>query len=144
MKSKVVIIGGGFSGLSTACYLAKYGFDVVLYEKNHSLGGRARQFKIEGYTFDMGPSWYWMPDVFERFFADFGQKVSDFYELKLLDPGFRIFYDDDRIDIPFDQKKLAALFESIEPGSAASLTRFLESAKYKYEIGMKELVYGPV
>jgi phytoene desaturase len=143
LKSKVVIIGGGFSGLSTACYLAKYGFDVVLYEKNHSLGGRARQFKIDGYTFDMGPSWYWMPDVFERFFADFGHQVSDFYNLQLLDPGFRIFYDDDQIDIPFDPKKLAALFESIEPGAAANLERFLESAKYKYEIGMKDLVYKP-
>ena len=79
LKKKVIIIGSGFSSLSASCYLAKAGFDVSIYEKNFDFGGRARQFKEKGFTFDMGPSWYWMPDVFERFFNDFGKKSSDLY-----------------------------------------------------------------
>jgi phytoene desaturase len=74
---KIIIVGSGFSSLSAACYLAQQGHTVQVFEKNDTLGGRARQFKKEGFTFDMGPSWYWMPDVFESFFADFGKKVSD-------------------------------------------------------------------
>ena len=84
MKKNISIIGSGFSSLSAACYLAKAGHDVTVYEKNDRLGGRARQFKAEGFTFDMGPSWYWMPDVFEKFFNDFGKTTNDFYKLKKL------------------------------------------------------------
>ena len=71
MKKKVAVIGSGFSALSASCYLAKLGFEVVIYEKNSTVGGRARQLVAEGFTFDIGPSWYWMPDIFDRFFADF-------------------------------------------------------------------------
>ena len=92
MNKKAIVIGSGFAGLSAACYLAKDGYKVTVLEKNKDLGGRARVWKKNGFTFDLGPSWYWMPDVFEKFFADFGFKVSDFYDLKLLDPGFRIWF----------------------------------------------------
>lgn len=143
LSKKVAIIGGGFSGLSAASYLAKSGREVSLFEKNSGLGGRARQWKSEGFTFDMGPSWYWMPDVFDRFFADFGKKTSDYYDLEVLDPGFRVFFADDALDIPFDQNKLEDLFEKIEKGSSEQLRKFLKSAKYKYEVGMQDLVYTP-
>lgn len=142
-KEKISIIGGGFSGLSSACYLAREGFEVSLYEKNTSLGGRARSLKIDGFTFDMGPSWYWMPDVFERFFSDFGKSVSDYYDLQLLDPGFRVFYADSQMDVPFGISRLEQLFESIEKGSSIALRKFLSSARYKYEVGMQDLVYKP-
>ncbi|OYX83050.1 MAG: phytoene dehydrogenase, partial [Flavobacteriales bacterium 32-34-25] len=92
MKKKITIIGSGFSALSAACYLAKSGHDVLVYEKNETIGGRARQLKKDGFTFDMGPSWYWMPDVFERFFADFGKKTSDYYELVKLSPAYRVYF----------------------------------------------------
>lgn len=143
MNRIALVIGGGFSGLSTACYLAKYGFDVTVIEKNSSVGGRARQWKVDGYVFDMGPSWYWMPDVFERFFSDFNRKVDEFYALKLLDPGFRMFFAEDQIDIPFSREALATVFESIEPGSSSNLNKFLTSAAYKYRVGMQDLVYKP-
>ena len=90
MKKKITIIGSGFSSLSAACYLAKSGHKVNIYEKNSSPGGRARQLKKDGFIFDIGPSWYWMPDVFERFFNDFGKSVDDYYEIERLDPGYQV------------------------------------------------------
>ncbi len=141
---KAIIIGSGFSGLATACCLAKQGVEVTILEKNEKIGGRARAFKANGFLFDMGPSWYWMPDVFEDFFQLFDKKVSDLYQLKLLSPSFSVFLSgNEKIDIPESPKKLEELFESIEKGSGEKLNKFLAEAKYKYEIGMKELVYKP-
>ena len=142
---RIAIIGSGFSGLSAACYLSKEGYAVDVYEKNNTLGGRARQLITDqGYVFDMGPSWYWMPDVFERFFNDFGYLVSDFYSLKLLDPSFEIvFPDHQKMQIPPGFEKLCELFESIETGSKEKLIKFMKDAKFKYDVGMKKLVYKP-
>jgi len=140
---KAVIIGSGFAGLSAACFLAKAGWRVTVLEKNEQPGGRARQLKTDGFVFDMGPSWYWMPDVFERFFAHFGKKVSDYYELERLDPSYRVYGKDRVIDIPADYQQLRALFESLEPGSAAQLDRFIEEAAYKYKVGIQKLVLKP-
>jgi len=123
--------------------MAKAGWKVTLLEKNEGPGGRARQLKESGFTFDMGPSWYWMPDVFERYFACFGKKVSDYYELLRLDPSYRVYWADGPMDIPADYNELKQLFESIEPGSGKQLDRFLEEAVYKYEIGINKLVHKP-
>jgi len=141
--SRVVVIGAGFSGLSCACHLAKKGYSVTLLEKNDQPGGRARVYRDKGFTWDMGPSWYWMPDVFEQFFNSFGKKVSDYYQLDRLDPSYRIKFENDVIDIPAKMSKLEELFESIEKGSSKKLKSFLEQAKYKYEVGVKNLVYKP-
>ncbi|MCX6185479.1 MAG: phytoene desaturase family protein [Bacteroidetes bacterium] len=143
--STIAIIGSGFSGLSAAAYLSAAGHDVHVYEKNSSIGGRARNFKTEsGYFFDMGPSWYWMPDVFEKFFNDFGYKVSDFYQLKLLNPSFDVvFGKDDKMGVPENFEDLCNLFESTEVGSAAQLKKFMEEAEYKYKTGIENLVYKP-
>jgi len=143
MSKKVTIIGSGFSGLAAACYLAKQGCEVTVLEKHDRVGGRARQYSSEGFTYDMGPSWYWMPDIFEKFFADFGKKVSDYYELERLSPSYRVYFEDGPIDIPSDINELYALFESIEKGSAEKLKQFLKEAEYKYQIGMNDLVYKP-
>jgi phytoene desaturase len=143
-NKKAIVIGGGVAGLSAASYLAKGGFEVMLLEKNASLGGRARQFSEDGFTFDMGPSWYWMPDVFEKFYNDFGYTTSDFYDLKRLDPSYRVVNKQgEAIDIPADKLALEALFEKIEPGSALKLRAFLKEAAYKYEVGINDLVYKP-
>jgi phytoene desaturase len=142
--SKIIVIGSGFSGLSTAAYLAAAGHDVHVYEKNDSAGGRARQLKIQNYVFDMGPSWYWMPDVFEKFFADFGHKVSDFYKLKLLNPSFDVvFPHGETMSVPEKYSDLIRMFESIEQGSGAQLQKFMDEAQFKYETGMNSLVYKP-
>lgn len=144
MTKTVAIIGSGFSGLSAACYLAHAGYRVTVFEKNEIAGGRARQFTAQGFTFDMGPSWYWMPDVFESFFASFGKKSSDYYQLERLDPSYRIYYgEDDFMDIPAGVEALTALFEKLEPGSGRQLEKFLEEARFKYEIGIHNLVYKP-
>ena len=142
MKKKVFIIGSGFSSLSAACYLAKYGFDVSIFEKNDSFGGRARQFKTNGYTFDMGPSWYWMPDVFDRFFEDFNKKSSDLYEIKKLDPGYKVFFkNNESVLISSDVNKITETFENIEKGSGNKLIKFLEEAKDNYELAVKDMLY---
>ena len=143
--SRIGIIGAGFSGISAATYLAQAGHEVHVFEKNRTPGGRARQFESEtGYKFDMGPSWYWMPDVFEKYFADFGYEVSDLYDLQLLEPAFEVvFPKNEKVSIPEDYHELRVLFESIEKGSARKLDLFMEEAQYKYEQGMQDLVYMP-
>ncbi len=142
--SKIIVIGSGFSGLSAAAYLAAAGHDVHIFEKNASAGGRARQLLEKGYVFDMGPSWYWMPDVFEKFFNDFGYQVSDFYKLKLLNPSFDVvFPDDETMSVPQNYAELSRMFEAIEKGSAAQLEKFMNEARFKYETGMGSLVYKP-
>ncbi|WP_462252952.1 phytoene desaturase family protein, partial [Ferruginibacter sp.] len=140
---KAVIIGSGFAGLSAACFLAKAGYDVTILEKQHTAGGRARQLKEDGFTFDMGPSWYWMPEVFERFFNCFGKKVADYYQLERLDPSYRIYWPDDVMEIPANYDELKKLFEKIEPGSALQLDKFLAEAEYKYNVGINKLVHKP-
>ncbi len=141
---KIIIIGSGISGLSAACYLAKAGYDVTILEKNTQAGGRARQFNEQGFVFDMGPSWYWMPDVFESFYADFDHKPQDFYELVRLNPSYQVIVKNgESIEIPADMKGLEKLFERFEPGSSLRLRQFLKQAAFKYEVGMKELAYKP-
>jgi phytoene desaturase len=141
---RVAVIGAGFAGLSAACSLARQGYDVVVFEKNETPGGRARIFKQQGFTFDMGPSWYWMPEVFEDFFSQFGKTTSDFYKLARLDPSYRVvFGKHDQLDLPAGTASIEALFESIEPGAGKKLETFLREGKDKYETGMNSLVHKP-
>lgn len=143
-QKKAIVIGAGIAGMSAASYLAKGGFKVTILEKNSSIGGRARQFKAEGFTFDMGPSWYWMPDVFEKFYNDFGKTTADFYELIRLDPSYKVVWKNgEGIDIPADMAGIEALFERFEPGSSKKLQQFLKEAAYKYDVGINDLVYKP-
>jgi len=144
MKKTIAIIGSGFSALAASCYLAQQGNTVTIYEKNESIGGRARQFKKEGFTFDMGPSWYWMPDVFERFFQDFNKKTIDYYELIKLNPAYRVYFGvDDFISIYDNLEEIKTTFESIEKGSGHELETFIKQAKSNYDIAIKDLVYRP-
>lgn len=144
MKKTVAIIGSGFSALAASCYLAQQGNTVTVYEKNDTIGGRARQFKKEGFTFDMGPSWYWMPDVFERFFQDFNKKTSHYYELIKLNPAYRVYFGvDDFISIDDNLEEIKNTFENIEKGSGPKLEAFIKQAKSNYDIAIKELVYRP-
>ncbi len=142
-KKKVIVIGSGFAGLSAATFMAKEGWDVTVIEKNATPGGRARQLREDGFTFDMGPSFYWMPGVFDRYFAQFGKKVSDYYTLKRLDPSYRVYWEDGHTDMPADYTALKQVFESIEPGSGKKLDEYLKGAAYKYEVGINKLVYKP-
>ena len=140
----ISIIGSGFSSLAASCYLAQAGHKVSVFEKNESVGGRARQLKSHGFTFDMGPSWYWMPDVFERFFADFNKKTTDYYELIKLSPAYRVYYGvDDFITIADNLDEIVETFESIEAGSGKILNDFMAEAKSNYDIAIKDLVYRP-
>jgi phytoene desaturase len=140
---KVAVIGSGFSGISAACFLAREGYEVTIFEKNSTAGGRARKFEIKGFSFDMGPSWYWMPDVFESFFRQFNKKPSDYYHLQRLDPSYRVFFPKDTVDIPAGVQALSETFEKIEPGSSVALKKFLDEGKYKYEVGMQGLAHKP-
>ncbi len=144
MRKKIAVIGSGISGLSAAAYAAKDGHEVHVFEKHNSPGGRARQFVTDnGYTFDMGPSWYWMPDIINGFFRDFGSETSDFYDLISLNPQFEMIFSDSRIALPENPTEMKALFESLEPGSGNKLDAFMNAARFKYEVGMQEFVHKP-
>ncbi|HAH56119.1 MAG TPA: phytoene desaturase [Flavobacterium sp.] len=144
MKKTITIIGSGFSSLAASCYLAKEGYNVTILEKNNTIGGRARQFIKDGFTFDIGPTWYWMPDVFEKFFADFGKKPSDYYQLDKLNPAYIVYFDElDAIQIPDNLPDILEIFEIQEKGSAKHLETFLDNAKHNYEVAIKDLVYRP-
>lgn len=140
---KISIIGSGFSSLSSACYLAKAGHEVNVYEKNATLGGRARQLKKDGFTFDIGPSWYWMPDIFEKFFNDFGKSTSDFYQLDKLSPAYKIFFEDEVITIDDHMDKICEEFERIEKGSSIPLRKFIKRAQEHYDIAINKVVLKP-
>ena len=142
-QRSVIVIGSGFAGLSAASFMAKAGWKVTVLEKQPTPGGRARQLKEKGFTFDMGPSFYWMPDVFDRYFAQFGKKVEDYYQLHRLDPSYRVYWNDGFTDIPADYDALKKVFEELEPGSAAKLDQYLQGAFYKYNVGVNKLVYKP-
>ncbi|MFL2623527.1 MAG: phytoene desaturase family protein [Flavobacteriaceae bacterium] len=141
MKKSIQIIGSGFSSLSAACYLAKSGHKVSIFEKNSVVGGRAGQLKKEGFTFDIGPSWYWMPDVFDRFFKDFGKKTSDYYKIDKLDPAYRIFFEDEILTIGDSMKKICGEFERIEKGSGTKLKAFIRKAQDNYKIAVNKILY---
>ena len=144
VSKHVIVIGAGFAGLSAATSLAQRGYRVTILEKNEGPGGRARVFRAQGFTFDMGPSWYWMPDIFEQYFARFGKKVSDYYELVRLDPSYQvIFKGPEAVDIPAAMNELRALFERYELGSGARLDEFLRQAAYKYKVGIGKFVHMP-
>lgn len=144
MKKKIAIIGSGFSGLSAAAYAAKAGNEVHIFEKHDQPGGRARQFTTEqGFVFDMGPSWYWMPDIIEKFFADFGHKTSDFFELISLNPQFEMVFSDEKMNVPKNFEELKLLFEKTEKGAGLQFEKFMQSAKFKYEVGMQNFVNKP-
>lgn len=143
MQKKIVIIGSGFSSLAASCHLSKAGHDVSVFEKNAMVGGRACQLKRDGFTFDMGPSWYWMPDIFDKFFAEFGKKTSDYYQLDKLDPAYKIFFSDDTITIGDTMEKICTEFERIEPGSAIHLKKFIAKAQKNYDIAINKVVLRP-
>ncbi|MCI5057397.1 MAG: phytoene desaturase family protein [Flavobacteriales bacterium] len=142
-KKRIAVIGSGFSSMSAAAFLSKKGHEVRVFEKNDQPGGRARMFEASGFKFDMGPSWYWMPDVFEAFFNKFGKSASDYYDLKRLDPSYKVFFDNEELHVPASISELTQLFESMEKGSGAKLQKFLKNAAYKYEVGINRLVYKP-
>lgn len=144
MKQIVNIIGSGFSSLAASCYLAQQGYEVTIFEKNETIGGRARQIKRDGFTIDIGPTWYWMPDIFESFFADFNKKPSDYYILDKLNPAYSVYFGkDDYITIEDTLEKIIIAFEKEEPGSSEKLKLFIEDAKNNYKIAMNDLVYKP-
>ncbi|MDC8006380.1 phytoene desaturase family protein [Aureisphaera galaxeae] len=144
MKKKVAIIGSGFSSLAASAYLAQAGHEVTIFEKNTTVGGRARQLKKDGFTFDIGPTWYWMPDVFERFFADFGKTPSEYYDLIKLNPAYSVYFGKrDFITIGDTLDKICLAFEKEEPGSSKKLKEFIAEAKDNYDIAIKDLVYRP-
>ena len=144
MSKTINILGSGFSSLAASCYLAKAGHKVSVFEKNSQIGGRARQYKKDGFLFDMGPTWYWMPDVFERFFNDFNKKPSDYYQLEKLNPAYEVYFGiGDSAVIPDSLDQIYSLFEKEEKGSSLHLKKFLKQAKNNYNVAVKDLVYRP-
>lgn len=141
---KIVVIGAGISGLAAATLMAKDGHTVTILEKNNTIGGRARIFKEKGFTFDMGPSWYMMPEVFERFFNQCGSSVKAHYKLKQLEPKYTALWEDGTaVTVKDEQNKNWAFFEKIEPGSSTKVQKLLSKTTQAYSIATK-LLYIPI
>jgi len=142
MEKSAIVVGAGFAGLSTAALLAKQGMQVTVLEKNPTVGGRARLWQHGGYTFDMGPSWYLMPEVFERFFGHFGRKVNDYYKLSELDPYYRVFFNPGEfVDITPEYQNTKRVFDTFEAGGGAKLDTYMDLARYKYKVAMEQFLY---
>ena len=143
MNKKVVVIGAGIGGLGTAGLFAKKGYEVTVLEKNPNLGGRANIFEVNGFKFDMGPSWYLAPDLFEHFFNLMGERVEDHLDLVRLSPSYRIFFhnDDEPLNIHSDISTDGATFEAIEAGSAEKLRAYLKQSEYQYEVATQHFMY---
>jgi phytoene desaturase len=139
---KAIVIGAGFAGLSIASYLQKDGWKTTILEKNEQTGGRARYWASDGYRFDMGPSWYLMPEVFDRFFADFGKKTDDYYQLKKLSPSYQVYFSSEESHlITPDLKQTMDLFDSFEKDGGKKLKSYLDLSQYKYDVAMKDFLY---
>lgn len=143
MGKKIIVIGSGFAGLSASCYLAKAGYQVTVLEKNEQVGGRAGRLVRDGFTFDMGPSWYWMPDIFEKFFGDFGKSASDYYQLEKLNPAYQILFENETVTIGDSLGQICDEFERIEAGSSIPLKKFIAKAAENYDIAINKMVYKP-
>ena len=143
MSKTAIIIGSGFGGLGTAAILAKAGYKVTVLEKNEMVGGRASVFEAKGFKFDMGPSWYLMPDVFEHFFEILDEDVHEHLDLKKLAPSYRIFYKDlnEKVDIYSDLEKDLPTIEAIEEGAGEALKDYLDKAGYQYDIAKDRFMY---
>ncbi len=142
-RPDAVVIGAGFAGLAAAIRLARLGRRVTVLERHDEPGGRARMFRADGFTFDMGPSWYWMPDVFEEFFRMAGTEVDDHLSLVRLDPSYRVFFDEGPLDVPAGRDGVRALFDRVEPGAGRRLDAFLDEGRRKYRLGMEHFVWRP-
>jgi phytoene desaturase len=139
---KTIIVGSGFGGLAAAALLSHHGFDVTVLEKNSQPGGRARVYKKNGYIFDMGPSWYLMPDVFEKFFSEFNKTPDDYYSLTRIDPSYRIFFNDGTMtDVSASLEQNLTLFDSFEPNGGEKFQEYLQRAERHYKLAMTELIY---
>ena len=142
MSKNAVIVGAGFSGLAAAAILAHRGYAVSVLEKNSQTGGRAREWKSCGYTFDMGPSWYLMPEVFEEFFSALGKKREDYFPLKQLSTYYKVFFEGaEPVTIGSDLEEVKRIFDSFEPLGGKRLEKYLEEARYKYDVSMKDFLY---
>ena len=141
---KAQVIGAGLSGLYAACYLSGKGYEVSVYEKNESVGGRSRTFEADGFKFDMGPSWYWMPELIDRLFQDLDEQREDYFRLQRLNPSYRVFWKDTApTDIPASMEGLKDLFDSFELKGGPKLEKFLADAKVKYEVAAKNFLFQP-
>jgi phytoene desaturase len=141
--NRVVVIGGGISGLATAALLAADGWSVDLLEQRDDLGGRAGSWSTDGFRFDTGPSWYLMPEVFEHFFRLLGTTAEEQLDLVRLDPGYRVFFEGEQasIDIRASRAENVALFESIERGAGRRLEDYLDSAADTTRMAVDHFLY---
>lgn len=137
MSKKVVVIGAGFGGLSAASMLTKQGYEVHVYEKNSNPGGRTNVYHADGFKFDMGPSWYLMPDAFETFFKQFDKSPSDYYQLIKLDPAYKVYFsDNESILVKPDIDYMADEFEKLEKGAGVKFKKHMHKMKKKYELAV--------
>ena len=143
MTKKAVIIGGGIAGLATAGLLAKAGMSVTVLEARERVGGRAYTWEKDGFKFDMGPSWYLMPDAFDQFFKLMGTTSNAELELKRLDPMYQTINEGEAepLVVKADLASNKALFDSVEPGAGERLQAYVDSAEDAYKLSIEHFLY---
>src|SRR5690606_25252069 len=142
-RPSAVVIGGGIAGLATAALLARDGYRVEVLERGAEVGGRAGSWSAGGFRFDTGPSWYLMPEVFDRFFELVGTSTAEQLELTTLDPAYRVHFEGhaEPVEILADTAANLATFERIEPGAGRRLADHLASARRTYDVALRHFLY---
>lgn len=145
---RVVVIGGGISGLATAALLARGGAEVTVLERNAAVGGRASRLVADGFRFDTGPSWFLMSEAFEQFFSLLGRSLDEELDLVDLDTHYRVYFEGpspdgagERLDVTADPERNWAAFEAISPGEGAAMRRYAADARRLYGLALDRFLY---
>lgn len=144
MKGSVVVIGGGYAGLSSACHLAQKGYNVKVVDKLSQVGGRNRELKTkEGFTFELGPSWLWMKDVHEQFYRSLDRNMDDYVKFVEINPAYRVFFEDCTVNVPSGQEAFGRMLESLEIGARSTFDAMFALDEFKYNIALTDFIALP-
>ena len=146
MKKKVIVVGAGVAGLASAIRLQHAGYQVELYEKESTPGGKMNRIEMDGYKFDLGPSIVMMPELYREIFELCNRNPDDYIPMERLDPMYQVYFSDipdNPIDISSDLTKLTKTMESISEEDAEGFFHYLHEIYKRYLVGKHDIIQRP-